>query len=112
MANETNSLLFDVIEGCRRVEEFTASLGFEEYDNNDLIRSAVERQFIIIGEAINRLKACDEGVYSAIPYASQIVGFRNILVHGYNVVSNELVWEIIRDHLSELKKTCESFLEE
>ncbi|HQU92105.1 MAG TPA: DUF86 domain-containing protein [Pyrinomonadaceae bacterium] len=111
MANETNSLLFDVIEGCRRIEEFTASLGFEEYDNNDLIRSAVERQFIIIGEAINRLKAF-EGVYSAIPYASQIVGFRNILVHGYNVVSNELVWEIVRDHLSELKETCESFLEE
>jgi uncharacterized protein with HEPN domain len=112
MGNETNSLLFDVIEGCKRIEEFTASIGFEEYDSNDLIRSAVERQFIIIGEAINRLKTFDEGVYSAIPYASQIVGFRNILVHGYNVVSNQLVWEIVRDHLMELREVCESFLEE
>ena len=112
MVNESKSLIFDVVEGCKRIEVFTASIGFDDYDRSDLIRSAVERQFMIIGEAINKLKVVDGDIYSVIPHASQIVGFRNILVHGYNAVSNQLVWEIIRDHISELRRVCESFLDE
>ena len=112
MVNEAKSLLFDVIVGCKHIDEFTVSIDFDDYDRSDLIRSAVERQFMIIGEAINKLKIVDADIYSMIPHASQIVGFRNILVHGYNAVSNQLVWEIIRDHIGELKRVCESFLDE
>lgn len=111
MENDTNSLLFDIVEGCLRIEEFTASIDFAEYESSDLIRSAVERQFINIGEAINRLKGVDEEAYSAIPDASRIEAFRNVLVHGYDVVSNELVWEVINEKLNELRDTCKSFLD-
>ncbi len=99
MENEKAGILFDIVEGCRLIEEFVAGYDLERYASDELVRSAVERQFINIGEALNRLKQVDIGIFSSITDASQIVGFRNVLVHGYDVVSDELVWEIIVQNL-------------
>ena len=49
--------------------------------------------------------------FSKISLANQIIGFRNILVHGYESISDQLVWEIIRTHIKELQETCEKLSE-
>jgi uncharacterized protein with HEPN domain len=69
------------------------------YDADDLLRSAVERQFIIVGEALNRLNKVDPQVASCVPDLPQIVAFRNILVHGYAEVENVRVWHTAANHL-------------
>ena len=91
MEHDAQALLFDIIEGCRHIEQFTSSIDFEKYTNDALIKSAVERHFINIGEALNRIKQSGSKIFETITDAAQIIGFRNILVHGYDVVSDQLV---------------------
>jgi uncharacterized protein with HEPN domain len=63
------------------------------------LRSAVERQFEIIGEAVNRLSKIDPAIVAALPDTPRIVAFRNILIHGYNVVDNHVVWDVVQNNL-------------
>ena len=112
MERDGRTYLYDIAQSCRNIRIFTQGVDFQIYAANLLIKSAVERQFIIIGEAINRLKQIDEFAYDKISQAGQIVGFRNILVHGYEVVSDQLVWEVIQKHLKELEELCEQLLNE
>lgn len=65
-----------------------------------------------IGEALNRLSRVDPQVSHQIGPAPQIISFRNILVHGYDVVDHEVVWEIIRHELPELLKRAQQLLAE
>jgi len=64
-------------------------------------KSAVERQLAIIGEAIKRIKELDSE--ELINYHKSIIGFRNILVHSYDSIDDEMVWAIIKRHLQPLK---------
>jgi uncharacterized protein with HEPN domain len=110
MERDPKTLLFEIAESCRMIVAFTVGLDVDTYASNALIKSAVERQFIVIGEALNRLKQTDDAIFDSITDASQIVGFRNILVHGYDVVSDELVWEIISENVPILLVQCEAHL--
>lgn len=107
MEDDAKALLFDIVESCQLIEEFVLQIEFDDYAESEMIRSAVERQFINIGEALNRLKQADIGTYEMISDAGQIIGFRNVLVHGYDVVSDQLVWGVISGNLAELKAPSE-----
>ncbi|MFN0140159.1 MAG: DUF86 domain-containing protein [Pyrinomonadaceae bacterium] len=110
MERDVNTHLFDVIENCKRIHEFVGTANFDTYSSDELIKSAVERQFINIGESLSRLKQIDLLVFGKIANAQRIIGFRNVLVHGYESISDRLVWEIIKENLSELRATCEDLL--
>lgn len=81
---------------------FTAGKGFADYDADVLLRSAVERQFEIIGEAVNRLSKIDAALTAKLPETPRIVAFRNILIHGYDVVDNHVVWDVVQYKLGPL----------
>lgn len=67
-----------------------------------MLRSGVERQFEVIGEAVNRLTKIDSVLASSLPEAPRIVAFRNILIHAYDVVDNNVVWDVIQHKLPAL----------
>jgi uncharacterized protein with HEPN domain len=73
-------------------------------------RSAVERQFEIVGEALNQLMKIDPSTGSQIADHRKIIAFRNILIHGYAAVSDELVWAIVETRLPDLLNTVELLL--
>lgn len=75
-----------------------------------MLRSAVERQLEIIGEALNQLSKADPAIGTKIPGLARIVAFRNILVHGYAVVDNALVWQLLNDRLPELERVVRELL--
>jgi len=66
------------------------------------LRSAVERQFEILGEALNQLSRLDSNMVEKIPDLPRIVAFRNILIHGYASVDDRLVWGIVESRLEPL----------
>ena len=109
MERDAKTHLFDIVENCKRISDFIGSTDFETYSQNELIKSAVERRFINIGESLSRLKQTDFTLFSKIANAQRIVGFRNVLVHGYESISDRLVWGIIGEIYPNLRRharTC------
>ncbi len=80
---EIRKYLFDIQQACRLIGEFTAGKAFEDYKTESMLRSAVERQFEILGEALAQLSKADPELAAQIPDAGNAIGFRNVLIHGY-----------------------------
>ena len=111
MQLEAKTLLHDMRRACDLILAFTAGKDCLVYESDAYCRSAVERQFLIIGEALNRLaKQCPD-VAAQIPSRRTIINFRNILVHGYDRVKNEVVWGVIKAHLPALRDAVVRLLE-
>ena len=66
MDRDVNTHLFDVVECCKRILEFVENLDFEVYNGSELVKSAVERQFINIGESLSRINQVDSTVFRQI----------------------------------------------
>ena len=110
MHADSPAVLWDALHAGRPVQRFVGGTTFDAYDTDDLLRSAVERQLGIVGEALNKLATLDPATASAIDELPRIVGFRNVLVHGYATVDNRLVWRIVEDHLPSLLDRLEELL--
>ena len=76
-----------------------------------MMRSAVERQFEIIGEAMAQLAKLDSALASHISKYQRIISFRNVLIHGYADVDNRLVWDVIQTNLPPLSREVDTLLE-
>jgi uncharacterized protein with HEPN domain len=77
-----------------------------------MLRSAVERQFEIVGEGVNQLSRIDPDTASRITEFQRIILFRNILIHGYANVDDRVVWGMIEGKLSTLKEDVSALLAE
>lgn len=99
---KSKKYLSDIRMAIDLINEFTVGISdFTTYNQDRKTQSAVERQLVIIGEALNKLKQTDTTIY--IEKGQQIIGFRNRLVHAYDSIDNSIVWAIINRHLNELK---------
>lgn len=83
---------------------FSEGKTFDDYQADAMLRSAVERQFEVIGEALNQLSKVDSGLAAQIPDLRRIVAFRNILIHGYATVDDALVWQVLTERLPTLSE--------
>ena len=80
-----------------------SGVSVEEYRNKRAVRSAVEREFIIIGEALRRVSALDERLFRSIYNSRAIVDFRNMLAHYYGAVDDDAVFGLVYSDLIVLK---------
>ena len=99
MNDETRKNLIDILQAAEEIQDFVRGMDFEAYQNNPVTRRAVERDFEIIGEALNRIKNTDSELLKKISEHHRIIGFRNILIHGYDVVDEAIVWQAVTNHL-------------
>lgn len=104
MSDEIRKLLFDVLLASEDIGSFTEGLDFPAYLKSKMVQRAVEREFEIIGEALNRLKKADPELLEHVSEYHRIIGFRNILAHGYDIIDEKLVWDAINKHLPVLVK--------
>lgn len=103
MPRETNdaAYLWDMLDAAQAIIRFVSSSSYEEYQDNRMLRGAVERHLEIIGEAAGRVSFEFLNAHAEIPW-SRIVGQRNILIHEYGEVDDALVWEVARVHIPDL----------
>lgn len=112
MENRAKKLLFDVLVSGRSIRDWCDSRTFTDYERDRQLRRAVEREFEIIGEALNRLTQADPTIPARIEDLARIVGFRNRIVHGYDAVDDAAVWGVIESHLPRLIAQVEALLRE
>ena len=102
MTEQSSKYLSDIITAIELIEDFTKEIkGFGEFDQDRKTQSAVERQLVIIGEALNQFKKLEPTIL--IQHDRQIVSFRNRLVHAYDSIDNSIVWSVLVRHLQPLK---------
>ena len=106
MQRDTRAYLSDILEAAAAIQDATSTIDESAYGKSRLIRSAVEREFIIIGEALKVISQRDPQVFAAIPEGRQIIDFRNLLTHEYLNVSDTVVWGAIHTDLPVLIEHC------
>ncbi len=95
MLPDSKKLLFDMREAAQAIAEFTRGRGLDDLRGDDMLRSAVYYQFIIIGEALSQLRQHDPSTAHRLSEYNRIIGFRNQIIHGYSMVDHETTWRII-----------------
>ncbi len=92
----------DVKEAASAIRQFVSGKSLDDYNQDELLRSGVERKFEIVGEALNRIKEIAPSVLEKIREHRSIISFRNILIHGYDSIDNRIVWGVIKEDLDNL----------
>ena len=102
----------EILDAAGLLKEFTDGKTFADYTKDAFLRSATERQFGIIGEAVSQLANHDETVASQITEYQRIISFRNVLIHRYRAVDHQVVWEILHQKLPILVSEAEALTQE
>jgi uncharacterized protein with HEPN domain len=112
MQRDAPAYLRDVIEACDAIVSVISGVEFDEYHATRMLRSAVEREFTIIGEAIAVLSRTEPQPFARITNGRRIVDFRNQLTHAYLQVDDRVVGLIARDDVPVLRVESEALLAE
>lgn len=111
MRRESLTWLWDARRAAMRVRDFVSGHSRADYDSDVMLRSAVERQLGIVGEALNRLSQIDPDTAAEVPEVRRIVGLRNVLIHAYAAVDDDVVWAIATARLPSLIQLLEALLD-
>ena len=111
MRRSPAAYLSDIVEACDAVEEVLRGVSLADYLGTRSVRSAVEREFITIGEAVNMLRRIAPDIGEEITEARLIVGFRNVLTHDYSAIDDETVFGAAQIDLQQLRRECADLLE-
>jgi uncharacterized protein with HEPN domain len=106
----TPKTLEDIRDATSFILMVTEGKTLEDYSEDRLLRQAIERNFEIVGEAVGRLARNDPETASRLSEHERIVAFRHVLIHGYDLVDDELVWDTIRTKLPVLLSEVEKLL--
>jgi len=100
------------LRALQRVPKFLADRTLVQYLDDELCQSAIERQLEIAGEALSQLRKFDGVLFGRIPDGDLIVGFRNVLAHGYATLDHRRVFDIAATRTAELAGVLEQLLAE
>jgi len=112
MPHDVRKSAWDALETCRKIQAFTAGQTLTAYRTDDMRRSAVERQFEILGEAFNRIDDVDSSFRDRFPDAGRIIEAGNRISHEYDSVDNEVIWNAAQDNVPLLMAKLEAWLNE
>ena len=112
MDNDIKTWLYDIIQSINEIDSFHDNKPriFEEYVSDIKTKRAIERDLEIIGEAVNRILKKDKNF--KLDNVEKIVGTRNRIIHGYDKISDDLIWSIVINHLPKLKDEVTGLLDE
>ena len=111
MAEMLKKYLADISESILSIEAYLGEKrNFNLYVKNKMLRRAVEREFEIIGEAMNKLDRLNPDL--PISSKKQIIALRNRVIHSYDKIDDVIIWGVVVRHLPILKKEIKHLLEE
>ena len=112
MNAEAKKRLLDALSACAAIRQFTKHADFPAFESSLLLRSAVERQLEILGEALGKAAESEPDMEMQLPELRRIVGLRNRIIHGYDSVDDEIVWDIAQTKMEPLERMLQRVLDE
>lgn len=103
MRHEPSKLREDILRSIQEIESFCHNKTFHDFQEDRALQLIVERELEIIGEALARLRRDHPNLSEQIRDIHKIVGLRNVLAHGYDILENEILWDIVENKLPILK---------
>lgn len=94
--------LRDALDAAVWLDDATEGVTLEQFEHDELFRSAVERKLEIVGEALSRALRADGAIEDVITDTRRIIGLRNVLAHGYDVLDAEELHLIVTTQLQSL----------
>lgn len=110
MPLEARKYLYDIQQAIDLIDGFCAGKSFADYQQDPMLRSAVERQFEIVGEAISRLAQLSPELAQRLTEYRRIIAFRNILIHAYATIDDRIVWGVVEGKLPQLREEVKNLL--
>ena len=104
--------LYDMLSSCRFLLEFKRGKTVDDYKGDRAFRSALERELQIVGEALLQLERVAPEIAERISEYRNIIGFRHVLVHGYDSLDPATVWNVVESKLEGLTEEIEALLNE
>jgi uncharacterized protein with HEPN domain len=110
MDNEIKTWLYDILKSINEIDSYYTDKPkmIADYISDIKTKRAIERNIEIIGEAVNRILKKDK--HFNLEHAQKIIGTRNRIAHGYDKISDELIWSIVINNLPKLKAEVEDLL--
>ena len=109
MDEQVRKYLYDIHEAVTSIFSYLGEKrDFTCYAGDKMLRRAVEREFEIIGEAMNRIDKVAPDF--AISYKKQIISMRNRVIHGYDKIDDGIIWGVIVKYLPMLQQEVESLM--
>jgi len=103
MQRELKAYFEDTLNAIEKIERYTFGMSKVEFNQNEIVLDAVVRNLEIIGEAVMKLPAEVRAEYNDIPWR-KIAGLRDILIHEYFGININIIWDVVENKLSPLKK--------
>lgn len=110
MPHDPSKLIEDLRISIGEIHDFCAAKNFSDFESDPMLQRAIEREMEIIGEALKRLLQINEKkVERVIPEFRSIIGLRNIIAHGYDIVDPMIVWDVVKNHIPVLARQIEQY---
>ena len=106
MSREWRLYVADMREFCARIAEYTDGLSREEFEKTRLVYDATLRNLELIGEAARHVPEEARAKAPDVPWR-RVVAVRNILIHGYLGLDNDVIWDIVQNEIGKLLRALE-----
>lgn len=104
MQHNPGKLYEDILRSVEETETFCGGKTFDDFQKDRGLQLIVERELEIIGEALARLRRDHPNLADRIHDIHKIVGLRNVLAHGYDILEHEILWDIVENKIPTLKR--------
>ena len=112
MPPEAKKMLVDILEAADLVFVFLLQRTRSDFESDVQLRSAVQWQLVIVGEAMTRLRRSYPHVAARVSEYGKIIAFRNQILHGYDAIRNAITWKVIEEKLPVLREEVLALLAE
>ncbi len=107
MRHSPKKLYEDVLQAIEEILSFCEGRTFSDFQADRALQLVVEREFEIIGEALARLRREYPALAGRVTDVDKIIGLRNVLAHGYDILEHEILWDVVESKVPILKHDIE-----
>ena len=110
MPHDPHKLYEDILQSLEEMQGFCRGKSFQDFQEDRALQFIVERELEIIGEALARLRRDHPDLAKCIRDIHKVIGLRNVLAHGYDMLEHEILWDIAENKVQSLREDIQKLV--